>query len=475
MFRSVPTPTKGLWSWAASFKREILPFYEVPPGELSDEEWLSSMPSNRQAPLRRAMEIWKGSGWNKKYARFSVFIKEELLAGFGKDDNGLLPLREMVARLIYGPHDVTHCIAGPKIKPYLDWLKKQWNFENYIFYGSTTPEKLQEWLVRFSSQGERTYFWSDFSQFEVTHSGDTWDFIEHFYRQHAYDQDFLRVLRAWRVPCGVLGDLKFTGRIMNASGRDDTAFANAVLNGFATVLSITSAWCKVPLMSLTLADLQRTQLDLMLSVCGDDALGSLPAMDQGEALGFLERSRANLTEFGFIAKMFCSNKLEDAVYLGHRPICIGGKWYWSRTLGRCLYKLGYQTKVVGDPGAHFMGICQMHMVCSKHVPVLSDICRAWLNCRAGAKVNSYVSDSSKPWLEMGKFGPDGYDYEALESLARAYTVDRRPCRRDLSPNNVKVTAEDFVDLIGYINASISGIPCVLDHWLLRHMVWVDEQ
>jgi hypothetical protein len=117
----------------------------------------------------------------------------------------------------------------------------------------------------------------------------------------------------------------------------------------------------------------------------------------------------------------------------------------------------------------------MHEVCSKHVPVLSDICQAWLKSRAGAKVNNYVPDAYTPWDEMGKFGPNGYDYQALESLARAYTVDRRPCRMDLSCQDVKVTPDDFLDLIEYIKGSITGIPCVLDHWLLRHMVWVDEQ
>jgi hypothetical protein len=476
LFRVAPAPDEGLWRWASQFVSEILPAANEPPARMTDEAWLDSMPANRQKVLRQAMLLWKKTAWTAKYELFSSFLKQELVPMFSKDDGGVVPLRAILGRLINAPHDVTHCIAGPVIKPYLGWLKQQWHVNNVLFYGSTTPELLQQWLERITNiKGERLVLWSDYSMYDSSHNKDTWAFVESFYSHHCHDAAFKKVLEAWRAPKGTIGPFKFTGRVMNASGRDDTAFANAILNGVAMLLSICSAWYDVPLLELNIGYVQRISHDLCLSVCGDDALATLPPVTEKRALYLANVIKDNLRRFGFQAKLFTSNRFEDAVYLGHRPILVGGKWYWSKTLGRCLYKFGYQMGTAGDPGAHFMGICKMHQVCSKHVPVLSDIVDTWMNCRKGAKVSPYKEDQNRPWEFMGKFGPKGYDDSTLECLARAYTVDRRPCRQDLAPRDVNVTADDFKELIAYVRGTIQGIPCVLDHWLLEHMVWVDEQ
>lgn len=478
MFRSPPPPRKGLWAWAASFKRAVWPLYDIPPAPMTDQEWLDSVPSNRKPALQKAMDLWQRSGWSQKYEKFNSFIKEEFLPFFDKDGLDLVPLREMVDRLINAPHDVTHCVAGPKIKPYMLWLKIQWSWDTHLFYGGTKPEYLQKWLARATSMGERLVFWSDYSMFDSSHNSQTWEFVEDFYRQHFSDPVFMRVLQAWRSPNGSLGNLKYQGRVMNASGRDDTALANALLNGIAMLLSVTAAWFRIPLEQVELKHIHLISCDLLLSVCGDDALGFLPPCTPDRALDFITRARGHLTEFGFKAKMFCSDRFEDAVYLGHRPIIVDGKWYWGKTLGRCLYKLGWQCKIRGDPAAHFRGICKMHAVCSVHVPILSDIATTWLQQRPKAKANVWVEDPNKPWEMMGQEAPRHYSADTIASVARAYTVDRRPCRTDLSVQDVLVTPRDVVDCITYVTEQVSkakGTPCVLDHWLLRHMVAVDEQ
>jgi len=475
LFRVAPAPDAGLWRWASQFVSEILPMAQQTPDRMTDEEWLDSMPPNRQKVLRQAMLLWKKTAWTAKYALFSSFLKQELVPMFSKDDGGVVPMRSLLGRLINAPHDVTHCIAGPVIKPHLDWLKKQWHVDNVLFYGSTTPELLQQWLHRITTMGDRLILWSDYSMYDSSHNEDTWAFVESFYGRHLNDAAFRKVLEVWRAPKGTIGPFKFAGRVMNASGRDDTAFANALLNGVAMLLSICSAWHKVPLLELNIGHVQRIAHDLCLSVCGDDALATLPPVSEQRALELARDCKENLRRFGFQAKLFTSTRFEDAVYLGHRPITVGGSWYWSKTLGRCLYKLGYRMGTTGDPAAHFMGICKMHQVCSKHVPVLSDIVNTWVDCRKGAKVSPYKQDINRPWELMVKFGPCGYDASTIECLARAYTVDRRPCRADLAPKDVNVSAEDFVSLISYVRGTINGLPCVLDHWLLEHMVWVDEQ
>ncbi len=263
---------------------------------------------------------------------------------------------------------------------------------------------------------------------------------------------------------------------MNASGRGDTALLNALLNGLAMVLAVTASWYRIPLRQVTIADVKRISEVLLLSVCGDDALGFLPPVGADRARDFIASARAHLRSFGFEAKMFASDRFEDAVYLGHRPLPVDGVWYWTRTLGRCLFKLGYQADVSGDPRAHFHGICRMHKVCSAHVPILSDIVNKYLEFFAGSKANDYAEDPNKPWEVMGKFGPDHYSTDTVAALSRAYTVSRGSLRGDLTHLfDVTVTPADIHDCIQHCVSGIRGGPCVLDHWVLRHMVWVDEQ
>lgn len=478
LYRSVPKGTPNIWNWAKRFFPIVLPDYLNQPTPMEIQNWLLSMPTCRRAPLQRAKELYDLTGWDQSYAQFHAFIKEELLPYFSKYGLDISILLEMVDRLINAPHDVTHIIAGPKIKPYIAWLKRQWHVNNYIFYGGVGPEKLQAWLERATARGGRLVFWSDYTLFDSSHNLETWDFVESLYSQHFSDPDFIKVLEAWRVPCGNIGDLKYKGRPMNASGRDDTAFANGLLNGFAMLLSVTAAWYEVRLEELTVGHIDRISSDLQLSVCGDDALGFLPWVGSDRAFKFVEDAKANLSSFGFKAKMFASDRFEDAVYLGHRPLPVDGKWYWTKTLGRCLYKMGWQVGVVRDPAANFMGIIEMHNVCSRHVPILSDICKAWAVEREGSKVTRPKLDPNRPWQNMGVCGPDHYSDDTIHALARAYSLGRSRIRSDLDFHDTFVTAQDVRSCIRHVVDVVKesgGRPCVLDHWLLAHMVAVDEQ
>ncbi len=478
MYRPLKPPASGIWSWAANFKEHLFPAFHSPPDCMTDDDWLASMPSNRRKALQFALHLYQRSGWRSKYNEFSTFLKEELMPGFGKDEMGLVPLRTIVARLIHAPHDVTHVIAGPKIKPYMSWLKDQWNKENWVFYGGTSPDKLQCWLDRFShkERGTQLYFWSDLSQFESTHCPDTWDFIEQFYGQYKHDADFQRCLRAWKQIKSKIGNFKFTGRVgVNASGRPDTAFANGVLNGVGTLLAVTAAWLDINLTNITVEHLLRMEAIMMVTFTGDDTLGSLPYVDPKAALAFKDRCKQHFTTLGFSAKFYVSYKLEDCVYLAHRPLCVAGRWYWAKTLGRCLYKLGFKVGLSGDPSAHMLGVMQMYQRCAAHVPILADIANSWCEATQHNKVNPFKEDPNRPWELMGTFGPGAYDSSTIDALANAYTVTKELGRDDLSMCDVRVTPTDVRDCIKYVRSMVQGVPCVLDHWLLRHMVWVDEQ
>lgn len=475
VFRPVPPPEPGIWRFAATFKFLLCPCWGKFPSEQDWDTWIRSMPPERQKPLREAKALYDRTGWLSAYEKFHAFVKCELLPYFGKSEDGLKALDAMIDRLINAPHDVTHVIAGRKIKPFMSWLKEQWHHQNHLFYASVEPLKLQQWLDRVTGGSAKTIFWSDYTLFDASHNDDTWDFVESLYVDHLGDPDFRRVLQVLRKPGGTIRNLRYQAKVMNASGRPDTALANAFLNGFAMLLSACAAWFGVDLRHVDHKLLLEFTPFVQLAVCGDDALGFLPEMSEAARLRFLQDLRANLARFGFIAKAFASDRYEDAVFLGHRPLPIGGRWYWTRTLGRCLYKLGWQLGVRGDGGAVMHGIMDMHRRCSAHTPVLAEIANAYVRNSQGMKLTMITEDVHKPWEWMGRFGPSNYDDSTIQALARVYTVSRTRCRTDLSPTDTYVSEQDVRDLCRYVDETVTSQPCVLDHWLLKHMVWVDEQ
>lgn len=469
-------PLPGTFQRALELVPTLLPGFRECSERLTDEAWIESMPARRRLALLDALILYRRTGWLKRYESFQAFVKTELLPGFAKDKTGIVPMSEMLDRLIQGPHDVAHCIAGPWLKPKIQYLKDIWTHDSPIFYGSCGPEPLHRWLNETLLAKKGWFFWCDFSMFDNTHSEESWDFMESLYGAAMADPDFRRVMAAWRRPSGRIGPFKYQARVMNASGRDDTALANGVLNGFASYLSVAAAWLDVPVQSVTPEMLWRVRPDICLSVTGDDSLGRVPEMSDDAAKAFRERVSANIAEFGFEAKFMMSRDVCDAVYLGMRPypVKVGTdvKWFWGKTIGRATYKMGYTVLDKDkDLMAHITGIADMHVLCSSHVPVLADLAHKIVELREGLKRTKPVLDPNRPWEWTYQSGAP-YTRETLEAVANAYTKRETPLA-DIEPHDVIVTVEDVEDLIEHIRA-VDRLPCVVDHWLWRHMVWCDD-
>lgn len=462
-------PAPYIWKWAERFIPELLPEFRT--HHMGVEEWLTTMPSRRRRALEQAYERYCRTDWQMSYEKFCAFVKTELLPGFSKVGCDLDRLEEMMDRIIQGPHDVTHIIAGPWLKPMIKSLKEAWDSNNAIFYGSNSPEELHKWLQRFVAS-DRLYFWSDFTMFDNTHSRESWAFMRALYRRAGVDDpNFWRVLDAWEKPKGRIGPMRYRGPVMNASGRDDTALANGVLNGIATFLSATAAYLDKPLCTLTVQDVRYARTVLLLSVCGDDSLGSVPLLSGARASIFQNKIKDNLRMFGFTAKLFSSDKLSDAVYLGMRPYPTNSGWFWGKTIGRATYKMGWALlKGERDLAAHITGVAEMHSLCSSHVPVLSDLAAKILELRSGAKRTPVALDPNKPWEWTFRSGVK-YDDLTLRAVAEAYSV--RPTELGQHEVDQEVTVSDIKDLIDTIRG-IQAIPCVVDHWVWRRMVLSDD-
>lgn len=449
-------PLPGIWDFAQTFVGELLPDFRCQ--AMSVPEWLSTMPARRKKPLMRAWERYNRTGWSSGFAKFSSFVKTEFLPGFAKRRGELVRLQSMVDRLIQGPADETHIIAGPYLKPLVKQLKKLWTYDSPIFYGSCGPEALHKFLQESLVDSEHHYFWCDFTMFDNTHSDDSWNFMEQLYYDAGItDIDFWKVMDAWRRPSGRIGPCKYLARVMNASGRDDTALANGVLNGFATYLSACAAWLEKEVLELSILDLRRCSKVIKLSVCGDDSIGSLPPMTEEKANDFARRMAANIALFGFEAKLEHSPSLHKAVYLGMRPYPVNGQWFWGKTIGRAIYKLGWTMLEPGrDVMAHITGVADMHMLCSLHVPILSDMARKIVELRAGAKRTPVVKDENRPW-EWTLSGSLPYARDTLGHVAEVY---------GLTVSDVELAIDNI--------RSIERLPCVLDCPILRWMIYCDD-
>jgi hypothetical protein len=463
-------PIPGAWEWAWQFVDYLLP--EFRSRQMTIGDWLQSMPSRRRAALSQAAQKLLRVGWKDSYAKFSAFVKTELLPGFAKAGGDLVRIESMLDRLIQGPKDETHCIAGPWLKPLVLELKHCWSFDAPIFYGSAKPEALHKFLVERLVSERGLYFWSDFSMFDNTHTRSSWAFMRRLYQRAGIDDPmFWRVMDAWEKPIGSIGPFRYKARVMNASGRDDTALANGVLNGFATYLSVCAAWLNKPLFSLTVADVRACRNDIVLSVCGDDSIGRLPHMSEARASELRRVMATNISYFGFEAKLATSEKLYDAVYLGMRPYPTEKGYFWGKTIGRSTFKMGWVTMDKDrDLMAHITGVADMHSLCSRHVPVLSDLAEKIIELRQGAKRTPVQLDANKPWEWTFKSGVK-YDEMTLRAVAETYSVRDTPGLR--SDIDKTISVEDVKGLISQIQ-SVNRLPCVLDHWLWKHMVYCDD-
>jgi hypothetical protein len=261
-FLRKPKSDPVAWAKLEEMKHLILPKGALDGPQMDVEDWIATMPGTRKRALKRAWIQYQADGsLDDKDLTFSAFVKQELLAAFEEFDGSVSKeLEESIARMIMAPQEKAHLVVGPVIKPKLLRLKANWNDENWLFYGATTPKKLQKWLdnsVGTCPDGEVFVFWCDFSMFDCTHSKHSMKLIESYYQEMETNPQFKAVIDAWRYPGGTMGELKFKlQEIMLASGRDDTALMNAMYCGFVMGMAVAAAIKNKPLEELDAEDLR---------------------------------------------------------------------------------------------------------------------------------------------------------------------------------------------------------------------------
>lgn len=456
-------PREEVWNKLAVLADLLLPGFCEPVEELTYEEYIAAAEPRRRKALRRALQLLLEHGWLDAYEWFSSFLKGEKLPYFSVDYGFAAPLEAMVDRLIQGPHDATHLIAGTKLKPLTARLKQCWSWRAPVFYASCSVDQLNLWFNEHYRRGKYGIM-CDYSMFDNSHSEYSWAWVEGLYRRAGFFTDplFEKVMNAWRSPKGRMTGLgwlvEYRAYVMNASGRDDTALANALLNGAVMFLSLAGLYCGKETVDLTKEDLLRTMQVAKVSVCGDDSLvlvDYLPApVDQ-----FREALSRRLGEFGFDAagdKMKVSDDPFQMVYLAMRPYPSAGKWFFAKTIARALWKFGWRFDFQsGSQTAWMAGNCVQVLKTQAIVPILSDVAQRYLDLHGSQPVNLRPLDPHRPW-QWGVETPK-YDDEVLQYIADGYGVYLSEVRA----------------LIAQIR-EIHQFPWVLDHPVLDVMISSDE-
>lgn len=409
----------------AGFNWLLMPGFCLPKQEWELDYWLGSMPMRRRKPLRQAHErrLQRGED-HKDYEWFNPFVKDEH-ALYGAVLDGLVTAEtvEAIPRNIFAPHDETHLDAGRYLKPLVGDLKSIWNHENWLFYASCKPELLDLWLNK--NKDARSFFCSDYSAFERSHSHPSWDYMEGIYRQiypHA-DEQFWKALKAWRVPKGKKKMPKFDAKIefhadcMNASGRDDTGLSNAILNGMGLAFSFAAALGNKTVLEVEVDDIRRASELVQIAVMGDDSLVACSF----DVEPYREAILRELRRFGFVVKAVTTPNLHDVTFLGMMPYPVAGRFYWGPTIGRRMYKAFWQHDPKGNLPAWTHGAAKQ-LALNACVPIVSDCAERVMAILAGKKATKIAPENEgygSAWTLRDTATPR-YDESTLRWLCQRY-------------------------------------------------------
>lgn len=350
-----------------------------------------------------------------------AFVKSENLPLFGVGTAGPdIDQCKYIPRLIQAPHDETHLIAGPYLKPLTHRLKEVWHYNNWLFYASVKPEKLDHWLRR--NVGATSWYMSDYSAFDATWSLEAWTLIESIYRRVYPNapEEFWEVLGIWRKPVGKMRCRKesvkiaYEANVCNASGRDDTALANALLNGIVLSLSFAAALAGVSINELTAEQVLSASKCANIAIVGDD---SLVACSFDVSL-YAAEIEDNIKSFGLMVKSQFTYSLVDVTFLGMMPYFVAGSFIWGPTIGRRIYKAFWQSFPSGNIGAWTRGVAQQ-LELYRNVPVLYDLAVRINQLLIGQKVTKFVGSEHAVWSERTTQTPK-WDSSTLDWVAARY-------------------------------------------------------
>jgi hypothetical protein len=462
VFKDIPRRVAdGSFEAAQGLLDLLIPGFAALGDPMETWAWLMSFRDcrRRKALVKAYKQRLERGHEDDRIAYISPFAKVENLASFGVlNGEAHYDSARYVARLIQAPHDETHIIAGPYLKPLVHRLKTIWNEENWIFYASVAPKKLDHWLRR--NKDARSWYWSDYSAFDATYSSQAWDLVESLYRRiyPSAPLDFWRVLEIWKQPHGKYKSRKekiwieYFANVCNASGRDDTALANALINGIVLSISFACALCGVSIVEVEARHIHYASQLVDIAVVGDDSLVACSL----DITPYKKDIEKNIRSFGLIVKAESSHNLCDVTFLGMMPYPVRGQFHWGPTIGRRIYKAFWQCEPKGHLPAWTLGVARQ-LVQYRNVPILHELSAKIVDLLKGHKETAATKSEYSVWTLIDEKMPL-WDDTTLDWICRRYPL--------LTPAMMK---EDLRTI-----GSITRLPAVVHLWTAEVTVAVDD-
>lgn len=448
------------------------------------ECWTESMDaSKRRAYFRSALAMARDQVFSSRlvnqaanivFGAFNFFLKVEWNENCAPPGSeGPLPDNP---RIICAPDLRTHLLAGPRLKALTNDLHCRWGLGAGLTYaGGMTPSDLTMWLNRVATEdckefkpkgpsGRRKAFCSDFATFDNSHSLASFSYARSAYRwmglplgQKGFEY-LDAVFHYWQQPSGTTPIRHYLqAPVMNASGRDDTALLNALLNGTCQLMCVAAQYHRVPIVELTHHHIAATLRVVDLIVLGDDSLCVVPELDVYGRPISLKEHQDLLSLFGFEAKVAAEHyEPRQADFLAMRPfpaMKFGRRIAsWAPVLGRRLYKHHWWLKPSGDAKKWLAEVSYSELVAFPHVPLLSHIASRTLKLTRTREFSpdgvGLTDNPYSPWYRFQALQLDPVP-EAMDVLADVYGVDSLV----------------MWDLVAHVGDVVS-LPVVLSHYAL---------
>jgi len=481
-------------------------------------EWERAFPKSRAMAFRNGRKEYakKPMPW-WKLKQYTLFLKNEKgnQAGTLGDDFRETPAPRANPRAICNTEEVAHTILGPTLRPITKTAKGM--LTGPVRYCSVSPEELNEWVnteypdhndvvhitprpaafdahtvrnpgkaftrkeAKMSYLGDesprgprpapkpRTYPMNDYSMMDNSYSRGAFSFLRKFYRILGFPSRG-KVARLWWELGKVKGQFRYQGALakidagyVNASGRDDTAVNNAIINAWLSFLGWLSAAHAADGREFRLVapDIDRCReyaSEMNIGIVGDDLAGGVPAHWRAHA----DLAESMAERGGFSCKMSFATRPEEMVFLGMRPYPVavydGSHWRkqlrWGKQLGRCMYKMGWQLQPTVDGAAWIKGVAWATLIGDGHVPILRALALAVMRRTEGV--------SMKIPTDLWKYRlPE--DRKQCVIIGETYAMMQRVY--GVSAQQIE-SAEDAL-------LRAPALPCVVQHPVLDQIMAVD--
>jgi len=245
--------------------------------------------------------------------------------------------------------------------------------------------------------------------------------------------------------------------VMNASGRDDTALMNALVNGCVQVTLFAELIAGLPCDRIPGNMIPGLLKQFRIIVLGDDSLtvapDTLSTKDIADKVAY----------YGLEAKPLVKYDPLTIVFLGQRPYLCNGPYGWAfaKTIGRTIYKhhwkLQYDQDV--DAQAWLRGIIISERQTCGFVPILSEL-----------------NEKADEHLHTIKITPKGYDkYQDWQSPVaereETYTATLRQ-REETLMRVYAIHPGQYRDFRRCLEA-VKALPCLFDHHVIDMVVKAD--